>query len=78
MWAERADDDIFEALLRRTITETVLAGLDHESPGATDLITRLRHYAWRASQEQLSPQTLQVIASARRLLGDRPGARLDA
>lgn len=77
MRAERADDDIFEALLRRTITETVLAGLD-QGPGAMDLVTRLQHYAWRAYQEQLSPQTLQVIASAQRLLGDRPRTRLDA
>jgi hypothetical protein len=76
MQAEQADHDIFEILLRRTITESVIKGLDHGISGATDLVTLLQHYAWRARQEQLSPQTLQVIASARRLLGDRPGTRL--
>lgn len=76
MRTEPADHDIFETLLRRTITEAVIKGLDHGISGATDLVTRLRRYAWRAHQEQLSPQTLQVIASARRLLGDRPGTRL--
>lgn len=77
MRAEQADHDIFETLLRRTITESVIDGLDLGIPGATELVTRLRHYAKRARQEQLSPQTLQVIASARRLMGDRPGMRLD-
>ncbi|WP_267427949.1 hypothetical protein [Methylobacterium sp. GC_Met_2] len=76
MRTEPADHDIFETLLRRTITESVITGLDHGISGATDLVTRLRHYARRAHQEELSPQTLQVIASARRLLGDRPGTRL--
>ena len=76
MQAEQADHDIFETLLRRTITQSVIDGLDHESLDTPDLVTRLRHYAWRAQQEQLSAQTLQVIASARRLLGDGPGARL--
>ena len=78
MRAEQADHDIFETLLRRSITEFVIERLDHGSPGATDLVTRLRRYAWRAGQEQLSPQTLQVIASARRLLGDRPGTQHDS
>lgn len=78
MRADQANDDIFETLLRQTITAFVLDGLDHGCPGTTNLVERLRRYAWRAGQEQLSPQTLQVIASAQRLLGDRPGSRLDS
>lgn len=77
MRAEQADHDIFEALLRHAITQSVIDGLDHAIPGATDLATLLQHDAWRAPQEQLSPQTLQVIASARRLLGNRAARRLD-
>ncbi|MGU3325376.1 hypothetical protein ACLBXB_00430 [Methylobacterium mesophilicum] len=65
-------DDVFEALLRRTITESVIGGKDLGVSGAEDLIARLRHYERRALQEQLSTQTLQVIPSARRLLGDGP------
>lgn len=67
-------DDVFETLLRRTITEFVIGGRDCGIPGAADLIGRLRQYERRARREQLSSQTLQVIASARRLLGDRPEA----
>ena len=76
MRAEQADHDIFEALLRRAITQSVIDGLDHAIPGATDLVTLLRHDEWRAGEEKLSPQTRQVIASARRLLGNRTGMRL--
>ncbi|SDA12503.1 hypothetical protein SAMN02799622_00737 [Methylobacterium sp. UNC378MF] len=68
-------DDVFETLLRRTITESVIDGMDHGKAGEDDLIIRLRQYERRARQEQLSSQTLQVLLSARRLLGD--GARLD-
>lgn len=64
-------DDVFEALLRRTITDSVIGGKEHGVSGSEDLIARLRHYERRALQEQLSTQTLQVISSARRLLGDR-------
>ncbi|GJD40797.1 hypothetical protein OICFNHDK_3272 [Methylobacterium bullatum] len=77
MRAEQADQDIFEALLRRTITQSVIDGLDHAIPSATVFATLLQHHAWRARKEQLSPQTLQVIASARRLLGNRAPRRLD-
>jgi hypothetical protein len=68
-------DDVFETLLRRAITESVIDGMDHGKAGEDDLIIRLRQYERRARQEQLSSQTLQVLLSARRLLGD--GARLD-
>lgn len=68
-------DDVFETLLRRTITDSVIDGMDHGKAGEDDLIIRLRQYERRARQEQLSSQTLQVLLSARRLLGD--GARLD-
>ncbi|MBP1180650.1 hypothetical protein JOE48_002614 [Methylobacterium sp. PvR107] len=70
-WANT--DDVFETLLRRTITESVIGGLDHGVARDEDLVHRLRHYERRARAEQLSSQTLQVITSARRLLGDRPG-----
>lgn len=68
-------EDVFETLLRRTITESVIDGMDPGKAGEDDLIIRLRQYERRARQEQLSSQTLQVLLSARRLLGD--GARLD-
>lgn len=68
-------DDVFETLLRRTITESVIGDLDHGVVRDEDLVLRLRHYERRARAEQLSSQTLQVITSARRLLGDRPGPR---
>lgn len=67
-------DDVFETLLRRTITESVIDGMDHGISSDENLVARLRHYERRALQEQLSSQTLQVISSARRLLGDRPEA----
>ena len=71
MVAGRANtDDVFETLLRRTITDFVMGGMDHGVPDEDQLIVRLRHYALRAREEQLSSQTLQVISSARRLLGD--------
>jgi hypothetical protein len=70
-------DNAFETLLRRTITESVIDGLDQGNPGEDGLIVRLRHYERRARQEQLSSQTLQVISSARRLLGDRTEAGRD-
>lgn len=70
-WANT--DDVFETLLRRTITESVIGDLDHGVARDEDLILRLRQYERRARAEQLSSQTLQVITSARRLLGDRPG-----
>ncbi|WP_246695319.1 hypothetical protein [Methylobacterium sp. P1-11] len=66
-------DDVFETLLRRTITESVIDGMDHRKAGEDDLIIRLRQYERRARQEQLSSQTLQVLLSARRLLGDGSG-----
>ncbi|SFS58934.1 hypothetical protein [Methylobacterium sp. yr668] len=67
-------DDVFETLLRRTITDFVIGGMDHGIPDEDGLIVRLRQYEQRARQEQLSSQTLQVISSARRLLGDRTEA----
>ncbi|MCJ2052919.1 hypothetical protein [Methylobacterium sp. J-070] len=72
MVAGRANtDDVFEALLRQTITESVIGGKGYGVSGDEDLFARLRHYERRALQEQLSSQTLQVISSARRLLGGR-------
>jgi hypothetical protein len=64
-------DDDFETLLRQTITDSVIGGLGHGMRSEIGLVARLRHYERRAHQEQLSSQTLQVIASARRLLGER-------
>ena len=66
-------DDVFETLLRRAITESVIGGLGSRDARDEDLVRRLRHYERRARAQQLSSQTLQVITSARRLLGDRPG-----
>jgi hypothetical protein len=68
--SEPSPDDLFEILLRRQITESVIGGTDH----GQHLITRLRRFDLRARSEQLSSQTLQVIASARRLLGDEPAS----
>ncbi|RZK91229.1 MAG: hypothetical protein EOO66_12480 [Methylobacterium sp.] len=75
MRAEQADQDIFEALLRRTITQSVIEGLDHAIPGVTVLAALLQHDAWQARKQQLSPQTLQVMASAQRLLGNQAARR---
>jgi hypothetical protein len=74
---QASTDDVFETLLRRAITDSVIGGRRHGGSGGEDLIARLRHYARRAHQEHLSSQTLQVISSARRLLGDEPEAGLD-
>ncbi len=62
-------DDTFEASLRRAITESVLGGPQHGTSDDEDLVAQLRHYERQAVRERLSPQTRQVIASARRLLG---------
>lgn len=70
-------DDTFETLLRHAITESVLGCMPHGISDDRDLLTRLRHYERQAGQERLSSQTRQVIASARRLLGDdaEPGRK---
>lgn len=68
--SEPSPDDRFEMLLRRLITDSVIGGTDDSQ----HLIARLRRFDLRARSEQLSSQTLQVIASARRLLGDEPAS----
>ncbi|QRE76749.1 hypothetical protein [Methylobacterium aquaticum] len=63
-------DDAFETQLRQAITTSVLGGMPHGTSDDRDLVARLRHYE---QQPRLSSQTRQVIASARRLLGDEAG-----
>ncbi|MGT2488875.1 hypothetical protein ACU4GA_29265 [Methylobacterium oryzae CBMB20] len=53
MVAGRANtDDVFETLLRRTITDFVIGGMDHRNSDEDDLIVRLRHYELRAREER--------------------------
>lgn len=68
-WQVQTDDD-FEASLRRVITESVLGGVQKGASDDEDLVARLRRYERQALRERLSVQTRQVIASARRLMGD--------
>ncbi|GJD92402.1 hypothetical protein BHAOGJBA_5956 [Methylobacterium hispanicum] len=63
-------DDAFELLLRRTVTNAVTSGLNSNVHRNDDIIARLMDYEQRARQERLSSQTLQVIMSGRRLLGE--------
>jgi hypothetical protein len=65
-------DDPFESLLRQRITQAVIGCADREVRADAQLIARLRRFEHRARTERLSSQTLQVISSARRLLGDGP------
>ncbi|MBD8909169.1 hypothetical protein [Methylorubrum zatmanii] len=61
--------DIFEMLLRKTMTKAVISELESERPRNDDIIARLIDYETRAQQERLSSQTLQAFLSGRRVLG---------
>ncbi|MBP32414.1 hypothetical protein [Methylobacterium sp.] len=62
-------DEAFEILLREAVTKAVISGLENKHPWNDDIIVRLMDYEMRAQQERLSSQTLQVILSGRRILG---------
>ncbi|MFE1599728.1 hypothetical protein [Methylobacterium sp. ID0610] len=68
-------DDLFEFLLRERITDAVIGCVARKIRTDGELIARLRRFEHRARTERLSSQTLQVISSARRLLGDAPDPR---
>ena len=66
---QEKSDDIFENLLRQAVTKTVTSVLNEDLYWDEDIIVRLMNYERRARQEELSSQTLQVIQSGKRLLG---------
>lgn len=66
------------ATLERLVTAKVTAALTDAGETKSRLIVRLRRIEETASQFGADSQTLQVIRSGRRLLGDRHDPRLGA
>ena len=65
------DLDGFELhVLRETVTDEVSKALSGHRQEKADLQRRLRCYERTAVEAALGPQTIQVIRSGRRLLGD--------
>ncbi|GEP05587.1 hypothetical protein [Methylobacterium oxalidis] len=74
MSSDAALRDVSANRLRDIVTQAVCDCLNRGSEPDTGLIHRLRIYERTARQAGLERQTIQVIASGRRLLGDRRDA----
>jgi hypothetical protein len=66
------------SILQRLVTDLVTKQLGHATAGHVDMIARLQHLEQAAWTTGADRQTLQVITSGRRLLGDASDLTPDA